>query len=170
MIKDFINEVNSEKKEWYVFPDGYIGAPFYSGQGYIRFIKKVSRFLREHYKDDEDAKRFVELASNNPTDCDIGVLDEMVGCLEVLDDEKETNIQEKRKLNLIGEGSYANVYSYKDKLSNNKLALKKLKENVEEKEMTRFKKEYEYMKGLHHPNILEVYKFSVPLNCHAMKV
>lgn len=60
----------------------------------------------------------------------------------------------------IGEGSYAKVFKYTDSFYNKKFALKRLKENVNEKEKQRFKIEFDKMKELKNPYILEVYSFN----------
>lgn len=65
----------------------------------------------------------------------------------------------KLGLKLIGEGSYAQVLKYKDKFYNKTFALKRAKYNLNDKELQRFKREYESMKSLNSPYILEVYKF-----------
>ncbi|WP_196777538.1 protein kinase domain-containing protein [Malaciobacter marinus] len=65
----------------------------------------------------------------------------------------------KLGLKLIGEGSYAQVLKYKDKFYNKTFALKRAKHNLNEKELERFRREYESMKSLNSPYILEVYNF-----------
>ncbi len=63
------------------------------------------------------------------------------------------------KLSAVGDGSYANVYKYKDEDYNEKFAYKKLKKGSTDKEVERFKQEYEIMKKCQHPNLLRVYRF-----------
>ena len=62
-------------------------------------------------------------------------------------------------IKLIGEGSYANVYKYKDSLYNCFFAIKKLKKATTNKEKERFKREFEILAKYEHPNILKVYKY-----------
>lgn len=64
------------------------------------------------------------------------------------------------KTQLIGSGSYADVYKYKDLFYNKIFALKKLKKNLSQKEQERFKKEYETMWRLRSPYIIEVYNYN----------
>lgn len=61
------------------------------------------------------------------------------------------------KKKLIGEGAYANVYKYKDEFYNMYFAIKKLKDNVSEKEKARFEHEYKLLSKYNHPNILKAY-------------
>jgi serine/threonine-protein kinase len=60
-------------------------------------------------------------------------------------------------IKLIGEGSYANVYKYKDTFYNRTFILKKAKDELDDKEIERFKKEFETMSKLKSPYIVEVY-------------
>lgn len=62
-------------------------------------------------------------------------------------------------LKLIGHGSYAQVLKYKDKFYNKNFALKRAKKNLDAKELERFKREYESMKELNSPYVIEVYNF-----------
>ena len=62
-------------------------------------------------------------------------------------------------LKSIGEGSYATVSKYKDKTYDKFFVIKKAKPNLNQKELIRFKNEFECMKRLNSPYILEVYSF-----------
>ncbi len=63
-------------------------------------------------------------------------------------------------LKLIGEGSYAKVFKFKDSFYNKTYALKRAKNNLDDKEVQRFRREFEEMKKLSSPYILEVYAFN----------
>ncbi|OIJ13368.1 hypothetical protein BKP35_09030 [Anaerobacillus arseniciselenatis] len=63
-------------------------------------------------------------------------------------------------LKLIGEGSYATVYKYKDEIYNCFFVIKKARKDLTEKELKRFKIEFEEMKKLNSPYVLEVYRFN----------
>lgn len=63
------------------------------------------------------------------------------------------------KLSMIGSGSYANVYKYKDKYYNCYYGVKQLKKSTDVKEKERFKHEYEVLNKYNHPNILKVYRY-----------
>ena len=63
-------------------------------------------------------------------------------------------------LKQIGEGSYANVYKYKDEFYNRCFVLKRAKSDLDEKELQRFKREFEEMQMLNSPYIVEVYSYN----------
>lgn len=75
----------------------------------------------------------------------------------------------KFNLSLIGEGSYANVYKYKDTFYNKNFILKRAKKNLDEKEIERFCREFEEMKKLSSPYIVEVYKYNSEKNEYIME-
>ena len=71
----------------------------------------------------------------------------------------EQSIDTNVKLHLIGEGSYAKVFKFKDKFYDKFFIIKRAKKGLDRKEFERFKKEYIIMKELKSPYILEVYKY-----------
>lgn len=62
-------------------------------------------------------------------------------------------------LTLIGEGSYGKVFKYKDEYYNKYFVIKRANKNLNDKEYQRFKLEYEQMKMLNSPYVVEVYRF-----------
>lgn len=72
-------------------------------------------------------------------------------------------------LKLIGNGSYANVYKYKDTFYNKTFALKRAKKDLTEKELLRFKREFVEMSELSSPYILEVYCYNERQNEYIME-
>lgn len=64
----------------------------------------------------------------------------------------------------IGGGSYATVFSYEDAFYNKKFAIKRAKKELNEKELERFKREYDTIKNLNSPYILEVYNYDATKN------
>ncbi|MDR0950709.1 MAG: protein kinase [Candidatus Ancillula sp.] len=60
---------------------------------------------------------------------------------------------------LIGEGSYAKVLKYHDAFYNHEFALKRGLSDLTDKECRRFKREFEILNELSHPNIVDVYRF-----------
>lgn len=70
---------------------------------------------------------------------------------------------------MIGEGSYAHVYKYKDTFYDKTFAYKRAKKELVEKEIERFKLEYETMKSLRSPYILEVYNYDKDSNTYYME-
>lgn len=73
------------------------------------------------------------------------------------------------KLKLIGEGSYAKVSKYKDEFYNKYFAIKKANKDLNEKELERFKLEFEIMKKANSPYILEVYNYNKDDNSYIME-
>ena len=73
------------------------------------------------------------------------------------------------ELKLIGEGSYAQVFKYKDSFYDTFFVVKRAKKDLTEKELTRFKREYEQMKTLHSPYIVEVYSYNGSSNEYIME-
>lgn len=59
----------------------------------------------------------------------------------------------------IGEGSYALTYKYHDDFYDRDFVIKRAKKDLSEKELKRFKQEFEIMKGLKSPYIIEVYSY-----------
>lgn len=71
----------------------------------------------------------------------------------------ERNDGEISNTKLIGSGSYANVYKYKDPFYDKNFALKKAKNDLNDREIIRFKREFQFMKEQNSPYILEVYRY-----------
>ena len=72
-------------------------------------------------------------------------------------------------LKLIGSGSYANVYKYKDTFYNRNFILKRAKKELTDKEIARFKREFDVMHTLSSPYILEVYCYNSDKNEYIME-
>ena len=72
-------------------------------------------------------------------------------------------------LKMIGYGSYANVYKYKDDFYNQSFVLKRAKKDLTEKELERFKIEYQQMSDLNSPYVVKVYRYNVDSNDYIME-
>lgn len=72
-------------------------------------------------------------------------------------------------LKLIGTGSYANVYKYKDTFYNRSFILKRAKKDLTNKELARFKREYDVMQELSSPYIIDVYAYNSDKNEYIME-
>ena len=72
-------------------------------------------------------------------------------------------------LKLIGSGSYANVYKYKDTFYNRPFILKRAKKELTDKEVARFKRGFDVMNDLSSPYILEVYCYNPDKNEYIME-
>ncbi|TFJ90261.1 protein kinase domain-containing protein [Lentibacillus salicampi] len=70
---------------------------------------------------------------------------------------------------LIGSGSYADVYKYKDPHYNCYFALKKVKKDIRSDELARFKKEYYDLKKLDSPFIIKAYHYNETNNEYTME-
>lgn len=82
---------------------------------------------------------------------------------------KNINTDLVYELKQIGEGSYANVYKYKDTFYNRNYVIKRAKKDLSDKEVLRFKREYEKMRELSSPYILEVYRYNDENNEYIME-
>jgi tRNA A-37 threonylcarbamoyl transferase component Bud32 len=63
------------------------------------------------------------------------------------------------KLQLIGEGSYAQVFSFVDPDYGIKIAVKRAKKGLDERDLYRFREEFNILKRLSFPYIVEVYRY-----------
>jgi serine/threonine-protein kinase len=72
-------------------------------------------------------------------------------------------------LKQIGEGSYSFVYKYFDSFYRKHFALKRAKEDLTPIELQRFKMEYDEMKKLSSPYVLEVYGYNESKNEYVME-
>jgi eukaryotic-like serine/threonine-protein kinase len=73
------------------------------------------------------------------------------------------------ELELIAEGSYAHVFKYKDDYYQKIFALKRAKKDLNQKEILRFKREFEQMKNLNSPYIVEVFCYNNTANAYIME-
>ena len=69
----------------------------------------------------------------------------------------------------LGEGSYALTYRYHDNFYDRDFVIKKAKKNLSEKELKRFKQEFEIMKSLNSPYIVDVYSYNDDNNSYIME-
>ncbi|WP_125707447.1 protein kinase domain-containing protein [Lacticaseibacillus porcinae] len=75
----------------------------------------------------------------------------------------------KLSLKMVGSGSYADVFRFKDPLYRCWVGVKRLKPNSTSEEIQRFRNEYEVLYSLHSPYILEVYSFNDGRNEYTME-
>lgn len=69
------------------------------------------------------------------------------------------NQPERAPLKMVGEGSYAHVYSYVDPMYDTQFAVKRAKRGISERDLVRFKQEFAIMKRLRFPYVVEVYRY-----------
>jgi tRNA A-37 threonylcarbamoyl transferase component Bud32 len=72
-------------------------------------------------------------------------------------------------LAMVGEGSYAHVYSYVDPDYDIKFAVKRAKRGIEPRDLDRFKQEFRVLKGLSFPYVVEVYRYDDERNEYRME-
>ncbi|WP_275344016.1 protein kinase family protein, partial [Enterococcus faecium] len=70
----------------------------------------------------------------------------------------------------IGEGSYAKVFKYYDQHYNRSFVIKRALNNLDKKELERFKQEFNYMNNFASPYIVEVYNFNDARNEYTMEL
>ena len=70
----------------------------------------------------------------------------------------------------LGEGSYARVFRYTDPFYQKDFVVKRAKPDLNEKELQRFKREFEEMKLLHSPYIVEVYSYNEEKHEYTMEL
>lgn len=73
------------------------------------------------------------------------------------------------QLKPVGEGSYANVFKYKDTFYNRFFILKRAKKGLDAKELARFRREYDVMNTLSSPYVVEVYNYNSAKNEYIME-
>jgi Serine/threonine protein kinase len=70
---------------------------------------------------------------------------------------------------MIGEGAFALVYSYVDPEYDKKFAIKRAKTGIDDKELARFRQEFDILRGLNFPYVLEVYRYNESRNDYTME-
>lgn len=76
---------------------------------------------------------------------------------------------DRLKMKMVGEGSYAHVYSYIDPDYGIKFAVKRAKRGIDERDLERFKQEFAIMKRLGFPYVVEVYRYDEKINEYCME-
>lgn len=73
------------------------------------------------------------------------------------------------ELKMIGEGSYAKVFRYRDEFYNKFFVLKRAKNDLNDKELERFKRGFDVMNELKSPYVLEVHRYDEEKNEYYME-
>jgi eukaryotic-like serine/threonine-protein kinase len=73
------------------------------------------------------------------------------------------------QLKMVGEGSYAIVFSFTDPDYGIKFAIKRAKRGLSERDLHRFKREFEILRRLSFPYIVEVYQYDEARNEYKME-
>ncbi|WOT36825.1 protein kinase family protein [Streptomyces coeruleorubidus] len=76
---------------------------------------------------------------------------------------------QRTRLQLIGEGSYAKVFSFTDPDYGIKFAIKRANKGMSERDLHRFQQEFEILKRLRFPYIVEVFQYDATRNEYLME-
>ncbi len=76
---------------------------------------------------------------------------------------------QRAQLQLIGEGSYAKVFSFTDPDYGIKFAIKRANRDMSERDLHRFQQEFEILKRLRFPYIVEVFQYDATRNEYLME-
>ncbi|MGW3112018.1 protein kinase family protein [Streptomyces sp. NPDC001091] len=77
--------------------------------------------------------------------------------------------QQRNRLQLIGEGSYAKVFSFTDPDYGIKIAVKRANKDLGERDLYRFRQEFDILKRLSFPYIVEVFQYDETRNEYKME-
>ena len=80
------------------------------------------------------------------------------------------NTNHNNSLAVIGEGAFSIVKKYKDQYYDKFFALKQAKRNLTDRELARFKREFEILHDLSFPYVLEVYSYNYENNSYLMEL
>ena len=77
--------------------------------------------------------------------------------------------QQRNQLQLIGEGSYAKVFSFTDPDYGIKFAVKRANKDLGERDLYRFRQEFDILKRLSFPYVIEVFQYDETRNEYKME-
>lgn len=126
---------------------------------YGEIFQKCNQFLMEYN------------GSSIPTDMDQNEIKYELPIFFIGDtiNKKSGGVESAFKLFPIGEGSYAQVFKYFDDFYDKYFVVKRARTNLDAKELERFYKEYEVMKSINSPYVLEVYRLDKNKNEYFME-
>lgn len=82
---------------------------------------------------------------------------------------KHTASKEYSNLTYVGEGAFAKVYKFYDDFLGRELAIKVANVELEEKDLKRFRGEYDNLSNLDSPYIIDVYSYDTEKNSYTME-
>lgn len=126
---------------------------------YLEIINKCKSFLSMTYGSDfpEDFNR-IHLIEIQP-------IFNLVNSTQI----ERFNTTDNLKLRLLGKGSYAKVYEYLDPYYDTKFVKKIANKDLTDKEIKRFQIEFEEMKKINSPYVIEVYSYDEDDNSYIME-
>lgn len=135
-----------------------VGVNFLVADGYRQVIDGCKDFLAETYGSKiPDGFRKIDITKYEPVF--------LTPDTEIQLPSRWANI----KLKMVGEGAFAFVYQYTDPEYGRDFALKRAKRGLSEKDLTRFRNEFEFLKALRFPYVLEVYRYNADREEYTME-
>ena len=126
---------------------------------YDDFIRRTRRFVvKSGGSTIPEGFETVELEELNP-------VFELRASVAIISENKQIYANMKS----VGEGSYARVFSYIDPTYNIPIILKRALPSLDNKEIKRFKQEFQILKSLHSPYIVEAYTYNESKNEYTME-
>jgi serine/threonine-protein kinase len=190
-LNNWITVINADIRTTYdeddklVYSGGYFHAQ--DSRDYLSLIAKIdslrsklksSEYAFRYSKDEYDdfvrrTRRFVVKSGGStipegfePVEIeDLNPVFELVSGVAISNENKTIYASMK----LVGEGSYAKVFSYMDPTYNIPIILKRALASLDNKELKRFEQEFEILKSLHSPYIVEAYSYSKNTNEYTME-
>ena len=140
----------------------------------LRSTEYAFRLSHEHYDDViRRCRRFVAKSGGStiPEGFSPIEIEELTPIFQM---EKTVALTKEQKtvyanMKSIGGGSYADVFSYQDPNYAIQIAVKRAKSNLDLKELRRFKQEFEVLKSLKSPYVVEVYAYDEVNNQYTME-
>ena len=162
---------NYDWEDYWFFEDDRLGL-MKDDEHFLNFIKEIfNPYVRE---EKSDWKLFLDnindLLKNDGYELyeESKISGRAIYSWKRIDSFKKKN-NKSLNLNMIGQGSYAHVYSYYDDDYSKKFIIKRAKKDLTPEELERFKKEYLEMKKLNSPYIVEVYSYNSESNEYIME-
>ena len=163
----------------------YVGGYFKADDSrkYLSLIEKIEDLIKKLSKTQypislvcyckniiDKSKKFVVKSGGSTIPIDFKPIQiEEFNPIFILSDSVELSSKRYTKLKPIGNGSYANVFSYLDPIYNKKFVIKRARKVLNEKELKRFKREFDTLKKLKSPYIIEVYTYNENKNEYSME-
>lgn len=189
-LNKWITVINSDIRTTFdddnlVYSGGYFHAQ--DSRDYLSLLEKIdelrSKLKSSEYqfricKDEYDdfirrTRRFVVKSGGStiPEGFEPIEIEDLYPIFELVSGVVITNENKKIYANMkcVGEGSYAKVFSYMDPTYNIPIILKRALPSLDNKEIKRFKQEYQILKSLHSPYIVEAYAYNEITNEYTME-
>lgn len=190
-LNNSITVMNNDIRTTYDEDDNliYSGGHFHAqdSRDYLSLLKKIDelrsklksseyqfRFCKDEYDDFvRRTRRFVVKSGGSsipegfePIEIeDLNPIFEFDSSVVIMNENKKLYASMK----LVGEGSYAKVFSYMDPTYNIPIILKRALPLLDNKEIKRFEQEYKILKSLHSPYIVEAYTYNECTNEYTME-